>query len=142
MGEAGAHLHLGHEVVHLRAGHGGDVGREGLARRLVRRHGRGGEGRRGAARVDAGGGRKATVSGRFELRASSPELPFRPNKPRPRSLDLLGNPSPAQQEKSDLVVHGSRGVWLIATFCRTTLLAHDLLVICLVYFSNSTSHTL
>jgi hypothetical protein len=40
LGMAGAHLHLGHHVVHLRAGHGVDLGREGFARcRLLRRHG-------------------------------------------------------------------------------------------------------
>jgi len=33
-------LHLGHHVVHLRAGHAVDLGRKGFAsRRLLRRHG-------------------------------------------------------------------------------------------------------
>ena len=35
-----AHLHLGHHVVHLGAGHGVDLSRKGFARcRLLRRHG-------------------------------------------------------------------------------------------------------
>ena len=47
-----AHLHLGHHVVHLGAGHAIDLGRKGFARRrLLRRHG-GGSG--GAAGDDAG----------------------------------------------------------------------------------------